>query len=251
MTDETKSDGLYTDPNLAQFYDLENGWGEDFDCCLQMARASDSILDLGCGTGELIAKLAPHQQAIGVDPAAAVLEIAKSRPGGEHAIWVNTDARSLDLGQRFDLIVLTGHSFQVFLTKNDQSAVLDTIYRHLTPQGRFIFDTRNPDVKAWQNWTRNQSKRHLEHPQFGRVDVWSHATFDASHSIVTYKTHYQIASNQQDFRAESKIKFTPKDQISDLIEEAGLMVETWLGDWQGTAFSNTSADIIPVGRLAR
>lgn len=250
MIDKTTRDRLYTDPKLAQFYDLENGWGVDFDYCLQMAAASSSVLDLGCGTGELIAKLAPHQRAIGVDPAAAVLDIAKSRPGGEHATWVNADALTLDLDQRFDLIILTGHTFQVFLTKDDQSALLDTISRHLSPQGRFIFDSRNPDVKAWRNWTQDQSKRHIEHPQYGRVDVWTGATFDATQSIVTYQTNYQIASSQQGFRADSKIKFTPKTQISDLIDEAGLTVDTWLGDWLGTAFSDTSADIIPVGRLA-
>lgn len=251
MTADTTRDGLYTDPDLAQFYDLENGWGVDFDACQQMARASDSILDLGCGTGELIAKLAPHQRAVGIDPAKAVLEIAKARPGGEHATWINADARTLDLNQCFDLIILTGHTFQVFLTKDDQRAVLDTISRHLTPRGRFIFDTRNPVVKAWQNWTPDQSTRQIVHPQYGHVDVWSDARFDASQNIVTYQTHYQIASSQQDFRADSKIKFTPKDQISDLIDEAGLTVDTWLGDWQGTAFNDTSADIIPIGRLAR
>jgi len=25
--------GLYGDPDLARFYDLENGWAADLDCC--------------------------------------------------------------------------------------------------------------------------------------------------------------------------------------------------------------------------
>ncbi|MFT5340940.1 MAG: hypothetical protein ACI9BH_000150 [Paracoccaceae bacterium] len=44
-----------------------------------------------------------------------MFEIAKARPGGELATSINADARTLNLGQRFDLIVSTGHSFQVFL----------------------------------------------------------------------------------------------------------------------------------------
>lgn len=250
MTNIATSDGLYTDPKMAQFYDLENGWGVDFDFCQQMARASRSVLDLGCGTGELIAKLAPQQHAVGVDPAVAVLEIAKGRPGGELATWVNADARTLDLDQRFDLIVLTGHSFQVFLTKDDQIAILDTIYRHLTPQGQFVFDTRNPDIKVWRKWSQDQSNRQLEHPFYGLVEAAGHTTYDAASQVVTYQTDYRVAASQQVFSAKSKIKFTPKNQLSEMIEKAGLRVDEWLGDWQGAAYTNTSADIIPVGGLA-
>jgi len=35
-----------------------------------------------------------------------------------------------------------------------------------------------------------------------------------------------------------------------LLDEAGLVIEEWLGDWKGGAYQPTSREIIPVGGLA-
>ena len=95
------ADPLYRDPALAAFYDLENGWAADFDFCTKLAAGAESVLDLGCGTGMLAAALAPGRRIVGVDPAAAMLDIARRRLGGRAVRWVEADVRGLDLGERF------------------------------------------------------------------------------------------------------------------------------------------------------
>ena len=50
--------------------------------------------------------LASSRKVTGADPASAMLDIARSRPGGERVEWVEADARSLSLETRFDLILL-------------------------------------------------------------------------------------------------------------------------------------------------
>src|SRR6476661_7362247 len=54
------------------------------------------------------------------------------------------DARALDLGERFQLIYLTGNAFQAFLTRADQEALLERVRAHLHDDGLFAFETRNP-----------------------------------------------------------------------------------------------------------
>jgi hypothetical protein len=83
------------------------------------------------------------------------------------------DARTVRLNRRFDLVLLTGHAFQVFLTPDDQAAALTTIATHLAPNGRFIFDSRNPAAEAWKRWTPDQSQRVIEHSRVGRVAAWN------------------------------------------------------------------------------
>ena len=242
-------DRLYRDAALAQFYDLENGWAADFDCCLRLAANAQTVLDLGCGTGELAARLAEGRRVVGVDPAAPMLDLARQRPGGSRVTWVQADARDLRLDQRFDLVLLTGHAFQVFLGDDDQAAVLAAIARHLAPGGRFVFDSRNPAAEAWRGWLPETSRRLLDHPRLGKVEAWNDATQDAATGIVTYQTFYRTVATGAVLNAESKIRFTGQEDLAARIDAAGLAVDTWLGDWQAAPFQASSPEIIPLGRL--
>lgn len=246
---DSSPDRLYHEADLAGFYDLENGWGPDFDFCAKLAQEARSVLDLGCGTGELAAALAEGRDVVGVDPAAAMLAIARRRPGGGKVEWIEGDARDLYLGRRFDLILLSGHAFQAFLTPEDQLAALRTIGLHLNPRGRFLFDSRNPTAEAWRNWTAETSRREVTHPTLGTVEAWNDATHDPATGLVTYETHYRVVESGKHLSATSKIKFTPKDELENLISEAGLHVSEWYGDWYGGPCTATSKELIPLGGL--
>ena len=245
----TQDDPLYQNPDLAQFYDLVNAWGPDQDFCTALARDARSVLDLGCGTGQLAASLAGGCTVFGVDPAAAMLEVARERPGGDTATWVHGDARTVRLGRRFDLIILTGHAFQVFLTEEDQRQALATVAAHLAPEGRFVFDSRNPAAEEWREWVPGESEHWIEHPKFGAVKSWNDATHDAATGIVTYETHYRVVESGRVFSASSKIRFTPREAIAEMLEDAGLAVDEWLGGWAGEPWTPASPEIIPLGRL--
>lgn len=245
-------DRLYDDPALAQFYDFDNHWGVDDDYCLTLARQAGSVLDLGCGTGRLACGIARDTgaQVTGVDPAGAMLAIAAAKPGGDRVRWICADARDLMLGDRFDLVVLTGHAFQVFLDEAARADLLSCIARHLTPTGRFIFDSRNPAAREWQDWTPNATLTRREHPALGPVDSWNDVDWYEAAAIATYQTHYRIVQTGKLCSASSKIAFPSQSSLKDACATAGLLVDRWLGDWSGAAYDATSPEIIPFGRRA-
>lgn len=245
---ETMQDRLFQDPELVQFYDAENGWGDDTRFCLKLAENARSVLDLGCGTGLLAAALGPGREVFGVDPAGAMLEVARRRPGGSGVTWVEADGRAVRLGRRFDLIVLTGHAFQCFLTDEDQLALCRTIAAHLAPEGRFVFDSRNPAREEWREWVPELSRRVFDQPGIGKVSAWNDVSFDPATQVVSYDTVYEVNGGRR-WESTSCIRFATKDNIQHAICSAGLAVEKWLGDWQGSAFTAGSSEIIPLGRL--
>lgn len=244
-------DRLYGDPALAGFYDPDNGWSEDRTFCLRLAAGCGRVLDLGCGTGDLAIRIAAvHGAAVtGVDPAGAMLDLARAKPGAERVTWVTGDARTLRLGQGFDLVVMTGHAFQTLLTRKDRAAGLSTIARHLAPGGRFIFDSRNPAVREWEEWRPEASLRHLDDPLLGTVTAWNDASWDPERRVVTYGTHYRAAGGRE-LSAASRIAFPPLGELQGAIAAAGLAVERWMGDWAGGPLVPGSPELIPLGRLS-
>ncbi len=128
------------------------------------------MLDLGYGTSLFLARLLGERRLVGVDPTAAMPDIARRQPGGDQVTWINEDARTLEINCQFDLIVLTGQAVQVFLNDDDKQAVAFTIAKHLAPKGRLIFDSRNPIYEEWRSWTPTAANYVLRHPRFGEVE---------------------------------------------------------------------------------
>lgn len=239
---------LYDDPDLAQFYDAAFRLRDDFAFCTRLAKDAVSVLDLGCGTGELAATLASGREVTGVDPAAAMLAVARGRPNGGAVTWVAEDARTVRLARRFDLVLLTGHAFQVFLAEEDQRAVLATIAVHLAPGGRFVFDSRNPAAPGRKERTRQETLRRIDHPRHGPTEAWNVSVYDEESGILTYENGYRVLADGREYVAGARIRYTPQAEIADMIAAAGLEVERWLGDWSGAPFSASAKEIIPLGR---
>lgn len=163
--------------------------------------------------------------------------------------WAEGDGRTIRLGETFDMVLLSGHAFQVFLTREDQLAALKTIAAHLSPDGRFIFDSRNPLVEEWREWTPAGSERDIVHPVLGQVLAWNDVQHDPTTGVVEYGTFYRVAADGRAYTGRSKIAFPSHEELVTMVDEAGLVVETWLGGWDGRPFEASEPEIIPIGRL--
>ena len=161
-------DQHYTDPRLVELYDIENSRGADTDFYVRLAADLDAhtILDLGCGTGVLTRELAvPGRHVIGVDPAAAMLAIARRQPGAERVEWVEGDSRALNTPQA-DLVVMTGNVAQVFLDDAELATTLGNIRAALRPGGQVILVDFKRQEGVSSEWT-------LKHVRAGEEQVVS------------------------------------------------------------------------------
>jgi SAM-dependent methyltransferase len=240
-------DALYQDPTLAAFYDWDNPWPADYDWFLTLVEGAGSVLDLGCGTGIFSVALAARgAEVVGVDPASAMLAIARAREGGSRVTWVEAAAQGLDLGRRFEAVVMAGHAFQTLLTLEDRVACLATIARHLAPGGRFFFDSRNPQAREWERWTPEATREILAHDAFGRVERWNAAEETDAAGVIEYQTHYVLPDGRH-VQARSRIAFSEFEELSWAIAAAGLRVGQWYGDAAGGALRPDCPDFIPFG----
>lgn len=238
----------YTDSRLVRVYDPLNGLPDSESRCffVQLAGSQPkNILDIGCGTGLLACELADlGHQVTGADPAIAMLDVARRKPGADKVTWVNADAASFSEAARFDLIVMTGHVFQVFLDDEEVLAVLGNAFRHLAPDGQLAFDSRNPLAREWTEWTPENTVEQVDVPELGRVTV-HYDIRSIRDQFVTFETHF-ILPGQEPLVTSSTLRFMNRKEIARSLRAAGFSNVRWHGDYKGAIFSPTSPEIIVV-----
>ena len=139
-------DAFYVDKNYASEVDLiERIVG-------QYGRGGPrKVLDLGCGTGSHAIPLAQRGHAVtGIDHSRGMLARAAEKvkaiawPAGiPPPVFLEGDLRSLDLGKRFEVVLMMFAVLGYQHENADLLAALDTVRRHLEPGGLFVFDVWN------------------------------------------------------------------------------------------------------------
>lgn len=241
MTDQS-----YSDLRLASVYDALNPAGRDTDFYLDVAGESPrTILDMGCGTGLLAVEFARRGHRVtGADPAAGMMAIARTRLGGDLVDWIASDAAGLATETRFDLIVMTGHVFQVFLTDDAITAALGNLRRHLAPNGRLVFETRNPAVREWEEWTAADTSTRVEVDGIGPVDVHYDVTL-VEGQFVRFETHFGFADGDR-VATPCMLRFIGRDQLATALAGAGFAEVEWYGDWDRSPARPGSPEIIVI-----
>jgi 2-polyprenyl-3-methyl-5-hydroxy-6-metoxy-1,4-benzoquinol methylase len=234
----------YEDPRLAEVYDLDNPWGEDSDFYFALAGQDPCrVLDLGCGTGTLCCALAQRgHQVTGVDPAAPMLAIAARKPFAEKVEWIESTAQDYRSQNRFDLIVMMGHAFQILLTDDDILAVLDTMRRHLKPGGQAAFETRNPNIDWARVWGTHAPVAHKL--PGGRVCETLQITSESAEQI-SFDQKFEFTDAT--LTSSSTLRFLSRTQVESFIALAGLVVREVYGDWDRSPFEpELSPEIIVI-----
>ncbi len=117
--------------------------------------AGSSVLEVGCGQGDLLAALEPSR-GVGVDISPRMLELARARhPALE---FVLGDAESLALGETFDYVILT----DLVGYLDDLQRAFELLRRVAAPQTRVIITYYN---YLWEPLLRAGERLGLKRPQ--------------------------------------------------------------------------------------
>jgi ubiquinone/menaquinone biosynthesis C-methylase UbiE len=221
-------DPHYTHPRLTALYDADSPWSEDRDFYLALAGTTPTrVLDLGCGTGLLTTAYArAGHHVTGVDPAAAMLNIARHRQGGDAVDWVQATAGYFRSDAQFDLIIMTGHAFQVLLQDADIRAALTTMQQHLAPGGRAVFESRNPGHDWASEWMHDYDLATDDGP----VHITRRSLFWQG-DMLTFEHTFHF--NDEVRTSRSTLRFLSAADIAARIDAAGLKLQHLHGGWLG------------------
>jgi SAM-dependent methyltransferase len=242
-------DRLFTERSLTELYDVFCQGRGDFGFYLPLVMSAETVLDVGCGTGELLrlARQAGHTGRLcGLDPADAMLDQARTRSDIE---WILGDLASVDWDQEFDLVVMTGHAFQVFVEDDEVRASLAATRSALTQDGRFAFETRNPLVRGWEGWTPDNAVEVTDGD--GAVVRMAHKVeTPVEGDVVRFTTTFTSLNWDRPQVSRSTLRFLDADSLVSFLSGAGLAIEEQFGDWERQPLTGTSPEIITIATRA-
>ncbi len=199
-----------------------------------LARAQGgAVLDLCCGTGIVTIPLADAGlDIVGVDNSEDMLAQARAKAAGRrNPAFVLRDVLEFDTAQRFGLTLMTGNTFQCFLSEQAVRELFARVYALLEPGGVLIFDTRLPegydltlddDFKLWSDYT-DAAGKHVR---------WlvKQAAYDAEHGVLHYEMK-DVYNDGSERPGRETLKFTPLARLLELAAASGFSVAGQYGNW--------------------
>jgi SAM-dependent methyltransferase len=122
---------------------FERSWLDRF---LALVPSGGSILDIGCGMGEPIARyfIESGYAVTGVDSSATMIGLCRNRFPAQ--AWAVADMRTLSLGRQFDGVLAWDSFFH--LNRDDQRAMFPVFRRHAVPGAALMFTSGPRDGEA-------------------------------------------------------------------------------------------------------
>ena len=131
---------------LAKYYDLIYEW-TDYDkearILLQLidrykASGGNSLLDVGCGTGQHLRRLVRGFDCEGMDISDEMLQVAKTNVKGVN--FIQGDMVDFNLGRKFDVIICLFSSIGYVRTYRNLARTLNNFAKHLRDGGVVIIE---------------------------------------------------------------------------------------------------------------
>ena len=219
------ADEGFENPRLAEIYDALESGRSDLDVYLAIAAELDAkrVLDIGCGTGTFALLLAQHgYEVIGIDPARASLDVARNKPGEERVCWIQGDATRLPVLQ-VDLATMTGNVAQAITDESHWERTLHAVREVLRPGGTLVFETRDPEYRAWRLWNRADSYRVTKIGGVGEVETWVDL-LKVDGALVSFRWTYVFPDGGV-LTSDSTLRFRSREQIETSLATQGYVVD--------------------------
>ncbi len=201
--------------------------------------APRSVIDLGCGTGNLLLPLAARGlDVIGVDLSAEMLAEAehKARQQGLSVRLVCQDMTELELGEQADCILSLCDSMNYLTEDGELEQAFCRVAQHLTQDGLFLFDL-NTEYKFREILGQNI----FAASEDGAAYIWEN-DYDAESNINEYHVSFFIEQENGLYERTDEFHYErayAPEEVKAALDAAGLKL---LAVYDGYSFDAPKAE---------
>jgi SAM-dependent methyltransferase len=224
-----------------EFYDDFYADVDDVDFYGALAkRAGGPVLEVMCGTGRILVPLARAGfDVTGIDANERMLEVARRKLAKEppevqrRVTLVKADARDLDLGRKFDLVILAFSSINHLLSPDDQDRAMACLKRHLSENGLLAVASFNPHRE------KLHSEKLDKEVQLENGDLLiRYSTLLAESAGTTMRVNYRWEIEHdgaivREMSSAFDLRLLKPNQLKALLEVAGFQLVERYGGYRG------------------
>lgn len=240
---------------LACHYDRRHGsFAADVDLYRDLARDRGLVLELGCGTGRLLAPLAAEARlVVGIDRSPEMLEQAQRRLAAA-GLSAQVPLIAADLRETVcrgaELAVAALNTLSHFTDRPDQERVLRSSRESLADGGLLALDLPNPHLEVDARPAGVAVLEATFDTPDGTLMEWSVAEVARVRQVLTLRSVYDLCRSQG-MRRETCVfdlylYYLP--ELTLLLERAGFRVEEAWGDYDGSEYRDDSPRLICLAR---
>ena len=200
-------------------------------------QARGPVLEIGSGTGRVTTFLARRGVDItGLEPSARMIERAQDRAqrDGLTVKYVQGDARTFSLDQRFDTVIAPFNALMHLYTPNEQLQAMENIHAHLKTGGHFTFDLYVP--RFGKPHTLRHEGETFHAPDGSRTDVFLVQRHDKPRQHITTEYHVDTAAPDGTLKRRHYTlpqRYYTRYEVEWLLRFAGFESPRVTGSFQG------------------
>jgi glycine/sarcosine N-methyltransferase len=201
-----------------------------------------TLLDVGCGTANLCISLAPHfKKIIGIDPDESMLDIAREKA---KAVKVALDFLALgmlDIEKHFnslDGILCLGNTLVHLNSKEEILAFLKQARSALHQDGKLLMQIINYDRII------DRDIRFLPTIENDGIKFIRNYHYDAKKNSIDFETILSVESEEGELRNLIQLYPIRKEQLKNLLKEAGFGAVSFYGNFKRDPLSPESIPMV-------
>lgn len=139
---------------------------------------------------------------------------------------------------------MTGHAFQALIEDAELRIALDAVRSALKPEGRFVFETRNPSARGWEQWTPENAVT----IEYGGEEVRMEHQVESPvvGESVSFTATFRSPNWDCRFVSRSTLRFLSAEKLVAFLIEANLNIREQFGDWDRSPLADDSPEIITI-----
>jgi len=234
----------FQNEKLSQIYEDFNQFSEDEDFWIKTIRdlGVKNITDFGCGTGLFTQQLSDSGYSMRwIEPALPMIEQAREKDSSnqiDYILWWYKQLKDFTT----DLVLMTSHVSQFIVDQSEWNTLLRNAHEVLSSWWYILFDAKNPLLKPWENYTRENYNRTRD-TKLWEVNMQIEVS-QVKWNIITHNIYYTFLNSWEECISSNTLIYKTKEDIEESLTGNGFRIVKVYWDWEWEEYNDTSSEMI-------